>query len=302
MIFLSHNSKDKRIVEPFANKLAEVFGREKVFYDSWSIQPGDGIIDKMESGLTEAKYFFFFVSENSLQSGMVKLEWQNAIMKATNGKVKFIPIRLDKSKMPTLLTQTLYLDVYQNGFDVVLRQMIDVINGVNTYRSSAETYENIKVKVKINEKEAEILFYAETYMEPISRYGIILANEEDDITWKCETDPMTLSGFNKAAVHVGSISYNVLAVTVQRATAPGFPVKIKVTSKTKMRFIGVMRAYNENGYKAISFKIVDSFLLSLIFAFIASRKPSSVVSSAWLSCFNISNSSCMVASSSFASS
>lgn len=43
MIFLSHNSKDKRIVEPFANKLAEVFGREKVFYDSWSIQPGDGI-------------------------------------------------------------------------------------------------------------------------------------------------------------------------------------------------------------------------------------------------------------------
>lgn len=99
----------------------------------------------------------------------------------------------------TLLTQTLYLDVYQNGFDVVLRQMIDVINGVNTYRSSAETYENIKVKVKINEKEAEILFYAETYMEPISRYGIILANEEDDITWKCETDPMTLSGFNKAA-------------------------------------------------------------------------------------------------------
>lgn len=179
-------------------------------------------------------------------------------MEATNGKVKFIPIRLDKSKMPTLLTQTLYLDVYQNGFDVVLRQMIDVINGVNTYRSSAETYENIKVKVKINEKEAEILFYAETYMEPISRYGIILANEEDDITWKCETDPMTLSGFNKAAVHVGSISYNVLAVTVQRATAPGFPVKIKVTSKTKMRFIGVMRAYNENGYKAISFKIVDT--------------------------------------------
>lgn len=258
MIFLSHNSRDKKIVEPFANKLAEVFGRENVFYDSWSIQPGDGIIDKMESGLAEAKYFFFFVSENSLQSGMVKLEWQNAIMKATNGKVKFIPIRLDKSKMPTLLTQTLYLDVYQNGFEVVLRQMIDVINGVNTYRSTAETYENIKVKVKINEKEAEILFYAETYMEPISRYGIILANEEEDITWKCETDPMTLNGFNKAAVHVGNISYNVLAVTVQRATAPGFPVKIKVTSKTKLMFIGVMRAYNEKAYKAIPFKIVDS--------------------------------------------
>lgn len=51
MIFLSHNSKDKTIVEPFANRLAEVFGMNNVFYDSWSIQPGDGIIDKMEEGL-----------------------------------------------------------------------------------------------------------------------------------------------------------------------------------------------------------------------------------------------------------
>lgn len=258
MIFLSHNSKDKRIVEPFANKLAEVFDRENVFYDSWSIQPGDGIIDKMESGLTDAKYFFFFVSENSLKSNMVKLEWQNAIIKATNGKIKFIPVRLDKSRMPTLLTQTLYLDVYQNGFDVVLRQMIDVVNGVNTYRGTAQNYENVKADVKISEKEAEILFYAEIYMEPISRYGIILANEENDITWHCEGEAMTMHGFNKSAAHIGEKSFNVLAVTVQRATAPGFPVKIIVTSKTKIQFAGVMRAYSEGKYKTIPFRFVNS--------------------------------------------
>ena len=258
MIFLSHNSKDKRIVEPFANKLAEVFGRDNVFYDSWSIQPGDGIIDKMESGLKDAKYFFFFVSANSLESGMVKLEWQNAIMKATNGNIKFIPIRLDKSTMPVLLTQTLYLDVYQNGFDVVLRQMIDVISGNNTYHGTVTSYENIKVRVKRSEKEVDVLFYAETYMEPISRYGIILTNEEEDITWECESDPMTLSGFNKAAIHVAGLPLNVLAVTVQRATTPEFPVKIKVMSKTKLEFMGVMRAYGEGKYKAIPFDYVDN--------------------------------------------
>ena len=162
MIFLSHNSKDKRIVEPFANKLAEVFGRDNVFYDSWSIQPGDGIIDKMESGLKNTKYFFFFVSANSLQSNMVRLEWQNAIVKASNGNVKFIPVRLDKSEIPMLLTQTLYLDVYQNGFDLVLSQMIDVINGENTYRETATSYENVKARVKCGEKELNILIYAET--------------------------------------------------------------------------------------------------------------------------------------------
>lgn len=253
MIFLSHNSKDKGIVEPFANRLAAVFGREKVFYDSWSIQPGDGIIDKMEEGMSSARFFFFFVSQNSLQSNMVKLEWQNAIMNATNGKIKFIPVRLDSSTMPMLLTQTLYLDVYTNGFEVVLRQMIDVINGNNTYTGTATTYQNIKANVKrASDQEVEVEFYAETYMEPISRYGIILKNEEDDIIWKCITDPFCLNGFNKDAVTLfNTFKANVLAITVQRATAPGFPVTISVKSKTRLNFIGVLRAVSNEKYEAV---------------------------------------------------
>jgi hypothetical protein len=59
MIFISHNHKDKTIVEPIAIKISEIFGREKVFYDSWSMQPGDGIVDKMNEGLEKTKFFFF---------------------------------------------------------------------------------------------------------------------------------------------------------------------------------------------------------------------------------------------------
>ena len=40
-IFISHNYKDKPIIEPVAIKLGEIYGRENVFYDSWTIQPGD---------------------------------------------------------------------------------------------------------------------------------------------------------------------------------------------------------------------------------------------------------------------
>lgn len=95
MIFISHNSKDKPIVEPIALKLATIFGQDKVFYDSWSIQPGDGIIDKMNEGLSNCKYFFYFVSANCLTSAMVKMEWQNALFRATQNVIKFIPVRLD---------------------------------------------------------------------------------------------------------------------------------------------------------------------------------------------------------------
>lgn len=83
MIFLSHNYKDKDIVEPIAIKLKEIYGQENIFYDSWSIKPGESIIGKMDEGLSKCKWFFFFISNNSLNSSMVGLEWQSALYKAT---------------------------------------------------------------------------------------------------------------------------------------------------------------------------------------------------------------------------
>ena len=65
MIFLSHNYKDKPVVEQVALRLKSIYGIDKVFYDSWSIQPGDGIIDKMNEGLSNCKFFLFFISQNS---------------------------------------------------------------------------------------------------------------------------------------------------------------------------------------------------------------------------------------------
>ena len=87
MIFLSHNFKDKPVVEQVALRLKNIFGQENVFYDSWSIQPGDGIIDKMNEGLSICKYFFYFVSANSLTSAIVKMEWQNALFRAAQNVI-----------------------------------------------------------------------------------------------------------------------------------------------------------------------------------------------------------------------
>lgn len=95
MIFISHTRADKPVVQPIAERLAAVFGQDKVFYDSWSIQPGDGIVEQMNRGLEQCRFFFFFVSKNSLRSERVKLEWQNAILKATQGETRFIPVKLD---------------------------------------------------------------------------------------------------------------------------------------------------------------------------------------------------------------
>lgn len=251
MIFISHTSKDKPIVEPIANKLAAVYGRNKVFYDSWSIQPGDGIIDRMNEGLAECKFFFFFVSKNSLQSNMVKLEWQNAIIRATNAEAKIIPVKLDDCMMPTILLQTLYIDVYGKGFDNAIRQMIDVINGNNVYQSNSQTYENVRGYVKRSKKILEIEFRAETYMEPMSRYIILLTNSESDVRYTCTSDSMILNGFNTGIVLNNGVHCNAIAITVNRPTSPGFPVRVKVTSETEIDFKGLMRAKTDEKYIGI---------------------------------------------------
>lgn len=66
-----------------------------MFYDSWSIRPGDGIIDQMNKGLEAFEFVFFFVSAKSLASGMAKLEWQNAPYSAPKGKTRIVPVRVD---------------------------------------------------------------------------------------------------------------------------------------------------------------------------------------------------------------
>lgn len=67
----------------------------------------------MNNGLSQCKFFFFFVSKNSLQSKMVSLEWQNAILKATRGEAKVIPVKIDDCLMPSILMQSLYIDVLE---------------------------------------------------------------------------------------------------------------------------------------------------------------------------------------------
>ena len=47
-IFISYNHKDQLLIDTVARRLVLEFGKNNIFYDAWSIQPGDSIIGKME--------------------------------------------------------------------------------------------------------------------------------------------------------------------------------------------------------------------------------------------------------------
>lgn len=257
MIFLSHNYKDKPIVEQVARKLSAIYGRDNVFYDSWSIQPGDGIIDKMESGLANCKYFFFFVSVNSLNSNMVKMEWQNALYRAAQSYIKVIPIRMDNCNMPFLLTQTLYIDLFSNGLDVAIRQIVDVINGTNTYKNPMSEFHNlVAIKQKIGDK-IRIECTAKYYLEPISEFAFCTQSDPDLIQGKIVSDAFEITKVQKGAKFQNGYSTNILFRGVSRGTLPNFPVVAEFTHRNNEPFDieAVLHRTTQNLYTPISMEV-----------------------------------------------
>ena len=261
-IFLSHNHKDKPIVEQIAIRLKEVYGEESVFYDSWSIKPGEGIIDKMDAGLFKADYFFFFISRNSLDSDMVKLEWQNALMmKAQKHKLKFIPVRLDESTVPAILTQTLYIDFYSNGFEVGMRQVFDVLSANNEYKPEFKMFENLSAyREKIGSEGLceRLTITANYFMEPTAQFLILINSKKDDLLIKpgsCISDGFFLSGDPFPLLpHLQDMT--MLPAGVSRALTKEnpfvFDVKVKQRPTAKSNLIvGVMHNQGPNSVKEI---------------------------------------------------
>ena len=250
-IFISHTHKDKPIVEPIARALMSVYGQDQVFYDSWSIKPGDGIIDKMNDALEDCSFFFFFVSKNSLTSAMVRMEWQNALMATASKDLKFVPVKLDDCQMPAILMQKLYIDIYRNGLQTGIRQIVDVVSGNNTHHDDGEpTFHNLKVYVTPTETfQLDLEIRAEVYMEPASRYAVVSENANAKV-W-CTSDSVAMTGRGEPIEKDDGKTLYPYFMTVSRATSPGFPVRISVADETHLNVAGIMHVVSETDFEML---------------------------------------------------
>ena len=253
MIFLSHNFNDKAVVEQVALKLRAIYGQDNVFYDSWSIQPGDGIIDKMEEGLNNCKFFFFFISNNSLKSNMVKMEWQNAIFKAAQNAIKFIPIRMDNCTMPFLLTQNLYIDLFSNGLDVAIRQIVDVINGTNTYHNPTAEFSNLVAYKYKEDNKLVVECHAKYYLEPISSFIFCTQMDVNNIDFNLRNELMCVKDSQNAVSLKKGIKTNIIKLRVEHGTLPNFPFTVEFATKdgTELKIDAVMHQISHEAFSFI---------------------------------------------------
>jgi len=253
MIFLSHNYKDKPVVEQFAGRLKTAVGQDNVFYDSWSIQPGDGIVDKMNEGILNCKIFFFFVSANSLASGMVKLEWQNALIKATQCTIKLIPVKLDECMMPPILMQSLYIDLWGQGIEIALRQMMDVVSGTNTFIPELVEFNNLNLYLSGSDQGIIVECRVKYYMEPVTKFIYLIDNKSNEVSFECLSNTSFMSGFNENVKLDDGRICNGQLMAIERATTPGHPFMVKINKLTdvKIKLIGVLHEKSMNKWIAV---------------------------------------------------
>ncbi|MFJ7811092.1 toll/interleukin-1 receptor domain-containing protein [Pseudomonas asiatica] len=258
-IFLSHNHADKPVVEPVALRLAQIFGESAVFYDSWSIRPGDGIIDQMNKGLEAPEFVFFFVSANSLGSQMVRLEWQNALHSATHGKTRMIPVRVDGSAMPALLTQTLYIDMFTAGLEAAIAQIVSVTQGNSSFTPQHQGFSNLTYST-VEEAGGSIALTikASHLMEPNGSFMIATCNAESELSCSMTNGQPHSGGFQKDAFNGsdGTTLNGILFRMMGGAITPAHPLRITINKQqtAALSVIAVFHEVGENKWSPIPYK------------------------------------------------
>lgn len=253
-LFISYNHNDKPLVDTIVRRLELEFGRNNIFYDAWSIQPGDSIIGKMNEGLEEFTTFFFFVSTNSVFSKMVSLEWQTALNKAINNNLKFVAVRIDDCNPPVVLSDKLYIDLYGEGLDSAIEKMKCVIKSESTYKP-LDDIQNIKATTMKYSNIIRFIVEADLYAETNPVFAFACSNQFSDFSVCFNiSDGMIQSGQDILTCENGMI-LNAKTVQLQRPLKPGFPFIFEVTinNSATLNNVSLFLLTNsiENTYKTI---------------------------------------------------
>lgn len=250
MIFISYNHLDQSLVDMIARRLEIEFGRDNIFYDKWSIRPGESIIDEMNKGLEKYSAFFFMLSSNSLKSEMVKKEWQAALMrKVNNQQLKFIPVRIDDSNPPAILADQLYIDLYGEGLDSAIAKMKNVVNNESTYIPTNDAENLIYSEDRISKHQVKVTVKTTMYAEHnlqivlgvpgISQTELLLGDVSESMT-----------GGNGGHIIMNGNKIEVKVVSLMRPLDNSNPFFTTISTKNKQSIEQVLvgRVLNQEFY------------------------------------------------------
>lgn len=120
-IFLSHSSQDK----PFVIRLAAdlVMRGLPVWFDSWEMETGDSLFQRIFDGIDESTFLVLALSSNSVESKWVKRELNAALAKEDKLDHKIIlPIKISECNIPLAIADRVYAD-FTGAYLVALERL-----------------------------------------------------------------------------------------------------------------------------------------------------------------------------------
>jgi hypothetical protein len=108
-IFISYNHSDKKFAESLAANLVQA--KQNVWIDTWELNAGDSLIERIESAIGDADAILVLLSESSVQSEWCKKELRAGLMRELEEKsVLVIPVVIDNCEIPLFLKEKLWVD------------------------------------------------------------------------------------------------------------------------------------------------------------------------------------------------
>jgi|SRR5665647_383475 len=124
-VFLSHNSADKDYVRRLAAAMA-VTGAN-VWFDEWTIRPGDSVPGAVDEGLSGFDTFVLVWSEAASGSRWVKTEMDSAVTRwLGDDSLRLVPVLLDRTSLPPLLASLRRIDGTDRDHHRVARELLGI--------------------------------------------------------------------------------------------------------------------------------------------------------------------------------
>lgn len=119
-IFISYSHKDKEFVQKLYDELSRL--PFDILWDKKELQVGDDIKKKTDELLENSDYLLFVSSENSSNSEWASIE----ITKALKLKKKILPVVIDESKPPEVISTILYAN-FSSSFDEGMDKLVSAL-------------------------------------------------------------------------------------------------------------------------------------------------------------------------------
>ncbi len=162
VVFLSHSSKDKKLVTKIANDLNEV--GINAWFDKWDLLPGDSLRNKIfEEGISKSTCVLLLVTQHSIDSAWVQREIDAAfITEMEENNARIITAMWSKSKtdidpllkkLPSDLRSRHVADL--TAYDTAMRRLISAIYSARIDQLIREKTD--RDTVRLQEKDLQIL-------------------------------------------------------------------------------------------------------------------------------------------------